>query len=157
VGFRHLAARPTRTWGYSGATMADESDRPDPEGASNARADAPESATRPTAEPTVWWYPIARTAETMLREQPRRYKPIAKPLRILARSAHLERMLLAAQQSDPVQNAATRPPSDEGVQLAALWAVELYTPSTVGRLARALQKLRWLHRPPAKTRTTASG
>jgi hypothetical protein len=129
--------------------MADEPDPQEAGAAPTVGEDVPAETAEPTAraapEPQGWRYRVAHMAETMLSEQPLFYKPIAKPLRVLARYARLQRELLAAQQSDPAQNAATTPPPSESVQLAALWVIELYTPSTVGHLARALQSLRWLH------------
>lgn len=129
--------------------MVEEPDRqasePAPTTEETAPAPTAESAAETTSESRGWRYRIARTAETMLREQPLLYKPIAKPLRRLTRFAGWQRMLSAAQQGDLAQNAATTPPPDENVQLAALWVIEFYTPSTVGQLARALRKLRWLH------------
>jgi hypothetical protein len=136
--------------------MADEPNTQASEPTPTVREDMPAEEAKPTAqaapEPQGWRYRVAHTAETMLSEQPLFYKPIAKPLRILARSARLQRMLLGAQRSDPEQNAATTPPPNESVQLAALWVIELYTPSTVGHLARALQRLRWLHSTAAGQR-----
>lgn len=44
---------------------------------------------------------------------------------------------------DAAENDRGRLPDDEGVQIPAVWAVELYTPSQVARLTEGLRKLGW--------------
>lgn len=47
------------------------------------------------------------------------------------------------QEHDARENEKGRLPSDEGVQVPAIWVTELYTPSTVGGLLKGLVKLGW--------------
>lgn len=44
---------------------------------------------------------------------------------------------------DVQENACGRLPDEEGVQLPGIWAVELYTPSTVGGLFKGIEELGW--------------
>lgn len=44
---------------------------------------------------------------------------------------------------DPEENAPTRLPSDEHLEVAAVWVTELYTPSTVGGLLDGIESLDW--------------
>ncbi|MET3392537.1 hypothetical protein ABIC33_003195 [Variovorax sp. 1140] len=46
---------------------------------------------------------------------------------------------------DPTENATGKLPEHEGVELPAVWVVELYTPSTVGGLLKGIGDLGWKH------------
>jgi hypothetical protein len=95
-------------------------------------------------KPQGWLYSLAYSAEMALRQHPRRYKPVAKPLRLVSRYAYRQRLLLEERRKDAAQNAATTPPENDTILLSALWAVEFYTPSTVSHLANSLRKFKWM-------------
>jgi hypothetical protein len=44
---------------------------------------------------------------------------------------------------DPKENAESRPPGEEQVELHSIWVAEIYTPSLVGRLREGLHGLGW--------------
>jgi hypothetical protein len=95
-------------------------------------------------EPTTWRYRAGQRAQTLLLLHPRLTWLVRWLLQPLARDAQHAYALHRRRLHDAQDNTRYAVPDDETPRLAAVWTVELYTPSSITGLLNGLRRHDWL-------------